>query len=165
LIEAYFIDLVRKATNSVKMALVAGKLQNQYRDFCQHFMFVLWMKQWISCCSAQRPVSDFQQLAGNRAWTGICMWCQYSAQVLSTRWHISSSVSVVGTARLCYQISKNLLKICQKVAPKFRKVAQKVAQSEKSCSKVALMFLYLQYTFDIISNNIIPHNELVQSEN
>ena len=51
----------------------------------------------------------------------------------------------VGTARLCYQISKKLLKICQKVAPKFRKVAQKVAQSEKSCSKVALMFLYLQY--------------------
>ena len=64
----------------------------------------------------------------------------------------------VGTARLCYQISKKLLKICQKVAPKFRKVAQKVAQSEKSCSKVALMFLYLQYTFDIISNSISNSN-------
>ena len=59
---------------------------------------------------------------------------------------------------MCYQISKKLLKICQKVAPKFRKVAQKVAQSEKSCSKVALMFLYLQYTFDIISNSISNSN-------
>jgi hypothetical protein len=64
----------------------------------------------------------------------------------------------LGTARLCYQISKKLLKICQKVAPKFRKVAQKVAQSEKGCSKVALMFLYLQYTFDIISNSISNSN-------
>jgi hypothetical protein len=33
----------------------------------------------------------------------------------------------------------------QIVLPNFEKVAQKVAQSEKSCSKVALMFLYLQY--------------------
>jgi hypothetical protein len=61
--------------------------------------------------------------------------------------------SGVGTARLCYQISKKLLKICQKVAPKFRKVAQKVSQSEKSCSKVALMFLILIISLQALHRN------------
>ena len=48
----------------------------------------------------------------------------------------------VGTARLCHRISKKLLKIGQKIAQKFRKVAQNVAQNAKSCSKVALYFIF-----------------------
>jgi hypothetical protein len=61
------------------------------------------------------------------------------SQVDPWRVHFFDESLWVGTARLCYQISKKLLKICQKVAPKFRKVAQ----SEKSCSNVLIFTIQM----------------------